>query len=111
MWFGGVPMKRRVIALLILALAGLTACGRATSTQPTAGGYRLFLEEGFSDGAQHITVRDSVTGAVERTLPLGTAAGDWSRYYTVTSLSGSARLSAIDPASGKTISQTSIAAG
>jgi len=104
-------MSRRLIALLILAVAGLTACGRATSTHPASGGYRLFLEEGYSDGAQHITVRDSTTGAVERTLPLGTAAADWSRYYTVTQLSGSARLSAIDPASGKTISQTSIAGG
>ena len=104
-------MNRRVLTFLILAVAGLTACGRATSTQPASGGYRLFLEEGFSDGAQHITVRDSVTGAIERTLPIGTAAADWSRYYTVTPAGGSARLSAIDPASGRTISQTSIATG
>ncbi|TME53816.1 MAG: hypothetical protein E6I60_08410, partial [Chloroflexi bacterium] len=62
-------MSRRLIALLILAVAVLTACGRATSTHPAAGGYRLFLEEGFSDGGQHITIRDSATGAIERELP------------------------------------------
>jgi hypothetical protein len=104
-------MSRRLIALLILAVAGLTACGRATSTHPAAGGYRLFLEEGYSDGAQHITVRDSATGAVERTLPIGTAAADWSRYYTVAQVSGSRRLTAIDPASGRTISQATIPTG
>jgi hypothetical protein len=104
-------MSRRLIALLILAVAGLTACGRATSTHPAAGGYRLFLEEGYSDGAQHITVRDSATGAVERTLPIGTAAPDWARYYTVTPLNGTARLTATDPGSGQTLAQIGIPAG
>ena len=103
-------MSRRLLALLILAVAGLPACGRAASTQPAAGGYRLFLEEGYSDGAQHLTVRDSSTGAVERVLPLGTPAPDWSRYYIVTQLTGTARLTAIDPASGQTISQTTVPA-
>ena len=104
-------MSRRLIALLILAVAVLTACGRATSTHPAAGGYRLFLEEGFSDGGQHITIRDSATGAIERELPIGTAAADWSRYYSVASVGGSARLTAIDPASGRTLNQTTIPAG
>src|SRR5207245_6893785 len=104
-------MSRRLIALLILAVAVLTACGRATSTHPAAGGYRLFLEEGLSDGGQHITIRDSATGAIERELPMGTAAADWSRYYSVASVGGSARLTAIDPASGRTLNQTTIPAG
>jgi hypothetical protein len=104
-------MSRRLIALLILAVAGLTACGRATSTHPASGGYRLYLEEGYSDGGQHITVRDSATGAVERTLPIGTAAADWSRYYTVAQVSGTRRLTAIDPASGRTISRATIPTG
>jgi hypothetical protein len=104
-------MSRRQLALLILAVAGLTACGRTASTQPAAGGYRLFLEGGFSNGGETVKVVDSGTGTVERELPIGTASFDWSRYYTVTPLNGSGRLSAIDPASGRTIAQKTIPAG
>jgi hypothetical protein len=76
-----------------------------------AGGYRIFLEEGFNGGSERITVRDSSNGALERELPLGTPAPDWSRYYTVTSLAGSARLTAVDPASGRTLAQIAIPTG
>jgi len=102
-------MSRRLITVLILTVTLLTACGRVQSTKPAAG-YLLFLEEGYSNGAQQVTVRDSATGNIARQLPIGTAAPDWSRYYTVTQLSGSARLSAIDPASGRTLAQTTIPA-
>ncbi|TMD16586.1 MAG: hypothetical protein E6I96_04535 [Chloroflexi bacterium] len=104
-------MSRRLIALLILTVTVLTACGRVQSTKPAAAGYLLFLEEGFTNGGQQITVRDSGTGKIQRQLPIGTAAPDWSRYYTVTPLSGSARLTAIDPGSGQTLAQTTIPAG
>ena len=104
-------MSRRLIALLILTVTILTACGRVQSIRPASAGYLLFLEEGYSNGAQQVTVRDSATGNVARRLPIGTAALDWSRYYTVTQLSGSARLAAIDPASGRTLAQTTIPAG
>ena len=53
---------------------------------------------------------DSDTGTVVRELPIGTPASDWSRYYIVTQLSGSAQLKAIDPASGRTIAQATIPA-
>jgi hypothetical protein len=43
MGFGGAIMSRRLIALLIVALAGLTACGRAAATQPVAPGYRTLV--------------------------------------------------------------------
>src|SRR5205814_9046039 len=98
MGIGGVSMSRRLIALLILTVTILTACGRVQSIRPASAGYLLFLEEGYSNGGQQITVRDSATGNIVRQLPIGTAAPDWSRYYTVTQLSGSARLSAIHPA-------------
>src|SRR3982074_1560907 len=98
-------MNRRLIALLLVSFAALTACGRANATTTASGGYRIFLEEGFNGGSERITVRDSGSGALERELPLGTPAPDWSRYYTVTPLTGSARLSALDPASGQTIAQ------
>jgi DNA-binding beta-propeller fold protein YncE len=104
-------MSRRLLALLMISLATLTACGRISATHPAAGGYRVFLEEGFSGGGEQITVRDSGTGAIERTLPIGTPAPDWSRYYTVTTLTGSARLNALDPGSGRTIAQAVIPSG
>src|SRR5256714_5571332 len=108
---GGVPMSRRLIALLLVSFAALTACGRVSATHPAVGGYRLFLEEGFNGGSERITVRDSATGMLERELPLGTPAPDWSRYYTVTSLAGSGRLTALDPASGRTLAQIAIPTG
>ncbi|TMG30807.1 MAG: hypothetical protein E6H93_08060, partial [Chloroflexi bacterium] len=101
--------SRRLLALLIVAAAGLTACGRYAPAPTAAAGYRLFLEEGYN-GAQQVTVLDS-GGAVERRLPIGTPAPDWSRYYTVTPLGASARLTALDPASGKTLGQATIPAG
>lgn len=104
-------MSRRLIALLILALSIFTACGRAGSTHPAAGGYRIFLEGGYSNGLETVKVLDSGTGTVDRELPLGTPAPDWSRYYTVTQLSGSAKLMALDPASGRTVAQMIIPAG
>jgi hypothetical protein len=104
-------MSRRLIALLLLSFAALTACGRVAASQPAAAGYRIFLEEGFNGGSQRITVRDSASGALERQLPLGTPAPDWSRYYTVTPVATSARLSAIDPSSGRTLAQASIPTG
>jgi hypothetical protein len=48
---------------------------------------------------------------VVRELPIGTPASDWSRYYVVTQLTGSAQLKAINPASGQTIAQTTIPGG
>jgi hypothetical protein len=103
-------MSRRLIALLLVSFATLTACGQINATHPAAGGYRIFLQEGFNGGSARITVRDSSNGAFERELPLGTPAPDWSRYYIVTSLAGSARLAALDPASGRTIAQATIPA-
>lgn len=103
-------MDRRLLGLLIIAIAGLAACGRYASAPPAAAGYRLFLEQGYN-GAEQVTVLDSGTGTVERQLPLGTPAPDWSRYYVVTHMTGSERLSALDPASGRTLGQMSMAAG
>lgn len=104
-------MSRRLLALSILAMLLVTACGRMAATHPAAGGYRVFLEEGYGGNTEQITVRDSGTGAIERTLPIGTPAPDWSRYYTVTTLTGSARINALDPGSGRTIAQATIPSG
>jgi hypothetical protein len=104
-------MSRRLIALLILTFAILTACGRANATHPAAAGYLIFLEGGFSNSGETVKVLDSGTGTVVRELPIGTPTSDWSRYYIVTDLTGSANLKAIEPASGRTIAQTTIPAG
>ena len=105
-------MSRRLIVLVIVTVSILTACGRASSTShPAAGGYRIFLESGFSNNAQTVKVVDLGTGTVERELPLGTPAPDWSRYYTVSQLSGGARVMALDPASGSTLAQMTVPAG
>ena len=104
-------MSRRLIALIFVSFAALTACGRVSATHPAAAGYRIFLQEGFNGGSERITVRDSATGAIERELPLGTPAPDWSRYYTVMPVASSARLMALDPSSGRTIAQATIPRG
>src|SRR5712691_819722 len=105
-------MSRRLIALLILSVSILAACGRANATtHPAAAGYLIFLEAGYSSGGETVKVLDSGTGTVVRELPIGTPASDWSRYYIVSQLSGSAQLKAIDPASGRTIAQTAIPTG
>jgi hypothetical protein len=105
-------MTSRLIALLILAVSILTACGRANATtHPGAAGYLIFLEGGFSNAGESVKVLDSGTGSVVRELPIGTPAADWSRYYVVTQLTGSGQLKAIDPASGRTIAQATIPAG
>src|SRR5438876_4853364 len=104
-------MMSRLIALLILTVSILTACGRANATtNPGTAGYLIFLEGGFSNAGESVKVLDSGTGTVVRELPIGTPASDWSRYYIVTQLSGSAQLKAIDPASGRTIAQATIPA-
>lgn len=105
-------MSRRLIIGLILLVAALTGCARPVSAPSATAGYRLFIEQGYNRvGPETITVLDSGTGSVERELPLGTPALDWSRYYIVTTLNGSARLAALDPASGRTLAQTTIPSG
>jgi hypothetical protein len=104
-------MTRRLIALLVVAVGVLTACGRGNAIHPAAGGYLIFLEGGFSNNVEMVKVLDTGSGSVVRELPIGTPSSDWSRYYIVTPLTGSAQLKAIDPASGRTIAQTGVPAG
>ena len=49
-------MNRRLIALLLVSFAALTACGRANATTTASGGYRIFLEEGFNGGSEYARV-------------------------------------------------------
>ena len=71
-------MTSRLIALLILTVSILTACGRASATtHPAAPGYLIFLEGGFSNAGESVKVLASGTGSVVRELPIGTPAPDW----------------------------------
>ena len=104
-------MSRRVIALLSLAVV-LTACGRSAIAPPSAGAYRVIVYEmSSSSPSGRITVRDSRTGAIERTWPVGTPSPDWSRYYVVTSAGSASRLAAVDPISGLSLGQATIPDG
>ena len=100
-------MSRRLFLLLAGLALLLTACGRSLSAPPATGGYRLFLDEGFGSPSERIAIRDSGTGAIERELPIGTPAADWSRYYVATP----GKLVALDPLTGRTVAQLAIPHG
>jgi hypothetical protein len=104
-------MSRYLIAIITGIVLVLTGCGRSVSAPPAVAGYRLILDEGFGGASEHLTIRESGSGAIERELPIGTPAPDWSRYYVVTALTGSTRLAALDPLSGRTLAQTTIPSG
>jgi hypothetical protein len=109
-------MRHRLIAAALPAVLLLAACGpragvSVKSSHSPAGAYRIFLQEGFNGGARQVTVVNSMTGAVERQLPLGTPAPDWSRYYIVERGTTNGTLKAIEPSSGQTLAQTSIPGG
>ena len=108
-------MRQRVIAAVFTGVLFLSACGqsaavRVNSSHSPAGSYRLYLREGFG-GTQQIYVVNSAGGAVERQLPLGTPAPDWSRLYIVVRGASNATLKAIQPSTGKTLDQIQVPAG
>jgi hypothetical protein len=109
-------MLRRtaLVALVALATAGCGQFATRTPSSPSAvsgTGYRLFLAEGIGYGRGHIAVRDARTGRLERSLPDGTPAPDWSRYYWVSQLGGSAQITAAEPASGRVLARATIPGG
>lgn len=100
-------MRRSFAVILACIAVSLTACGQPAA-QPSTGGYRIFVAQGFGSGPQ-IAVLDWPSGKVERELPIGVAAPDWSRYYTVEYSSGHKnQLVALDPGSGHRLAQVSI---
>jgi Tol biopolymer transport system component len=87
-------------ALLVAAsvLVVVAGCGRAPEGPPT-GDYKLY-EAASTQSSQLVSVIDSRSHSVERSLPLGTVSPDWSHLYTVNS---SHALQDIDPKSGTTL--------
>jgi hypothetical protein len=88
-----------VRALLVaLGVAVFAAgCGRAPIGPPT-GDYKLY-EAAFSQSSQLVSVIDSRSHAIERSLPLGTTSPDWSHLYTLKSNT----LLDVDPRTGATL--------
>lgn len=103
-------MKRSFAVILASVAALACACGQAATARPSSDTYRIVVAEGFGSGPQ-LAVRDWPSGKLERELPIGVAAPDWSRYYSVDYSSGKNALVAIDPRSGRQLGQVAIPVG
>jgi hypothetical protein len=84
-----------LLAVVCAALV-VAGCGRA-SIGPTSGDYKLYVAAS-TQNAQQVSIIDSRSHSVERSLPLGTSSPDWSHLYTVRSNT----LIDIDPQTGGT---------
>ncbi len=71
-------------ALLPFVVAVLAGCGQAIAVPPAGDGGGLKLYEAVStSGWQSVSVLDSRSHAIERTLPLGTPSSAWNHLYSV----------------------------
>jgi hypothetical protein len=96
----GVEVKiMRILVTVLYAVLLVAACGRApVGTLPTSGDYKLY-EAASTQGAQMVSVIDSRSHSVERSLPLGAASPDWTHLYWVSSRT----LLDVDPQTGATL--------
>lgn len=90
----------------------LAGCATATAVTPatTAAGYRLYAVD-TQVGNAPISVIDSASGRLERTLPVGTPSPDWSRLYALSYSGSRSVLRAVDTHSGATTAQISFDGG
>ena len=96
---GGEVKMMRILVTALCAVVLVAACGRAPEgTLPTSGDYMLY-EAASTQGAQLVSVIDSRSHSVERSLPLGTPSPDWTHLYWVSSRT----LLDIDPQTGATL--------
>ena len=94
------------VAVTTLLLAGCATASSATTATAT-GGYRLFAVDAQVANAP-ISVIDSASGRLERTLPVGTPSADWSRLYALSYNGGKTTLRAVDTHSGAAMVQISV---
>jgi len=87
----------RALVLAIGVLVIVAGCGRIPGAQISAGDYKLY-EAASTSSAQQVSVIDSRSHTVERTIPLGTPSPDWTHLYTVTDHN----LVDLDPQTGAT---------
>src|SRR6202049_431357 len=89
----------RILGTVLCAVVLVAACGRApVGTLPTSGDYKLY-EAASTQSAQLVSVIDSRSHSVERSLPLGTPSPDWTHLYSVSSRT----LLDVDPQTGATL--------
>jgi hypothetical protein len=79
---GGEVKNMRASVLALGALMIVAACGRVPAGQVSPGGYKLY-EAASTGSTQQLSVIDSHSQSVERTMPLGTPSRDWTHLYTV----------------------------
>jgi hypothetical protein len=85
----------RALVTMLCALVVVAACGKApVGTIPASGDYKLY-EAASTD----VSVIDSQSHAVERSLPLGTPSPDWAHLYSVSSRT----MLDVDPHTGATL--------
>jgi hypothetical protein len=95
---GGEVKIMRALVLAVGALVILAGCGRVPGAQNSAGDFKLY-EAASTSTSQQVSVIDSRSHSVERTLPLGTPSPDWSHLYTVEGNN----LIDLDPKTGATL--------
>jgi hypothetical protein len=88
-------MRAVLVALGLMVLAA--GCGRAGIGPPT-GDYKLY-EAAFTSSSEQVSVIDSRSHSIERSLPLGTTSPDGSHLYMVKSNA----LEDINPRTGATL--------
>jgi len=89
----------RVLVTVLCALVVVVACGKApVGTIPASGDYKLY-EAASTQNAQLVSVIDSRSHSVERSLALGTPSPDWTHLYSVNSKT----LVDVDPNTGATL--------
>jgi DNA-binding beta-propeller fold protein YncE len=82
---GGEVKMMRILVTVLFAVVLVAACGKAQGgTLPTSGDYKLY-EAASTQSAQLVSVIDSRSHSVERSLPLGTPSPDWTHLYSVNS--------------------------
>ncbi len=90
----------RALVLAVGALMMVAACGHVPGGQVSPGGYKLY-EASATGSAQQLSVIDSHSQSVERSMPLGTPSSDWTHLYTVKG----DLLVDLDPRTGSVVNQ------
>jgi len=103
-------MRLRLLAgVLGVVVAGCGYHETGIKVAPnSAANFRLFIQDGARDHPQNLTVINAASGTQERTVPLGAAAPDWSKLYTIDRQAGKSILRALDLRSGAVIHETAL---
>lgn len=94
----------RGLLIVLLAIAVVAACGRASQVGPGPGGYRLYEAVSTPSGPL-VDIVDSRTHTTLGVLPLGTPSADWKHYYAVRG----GILQDLDPRSGAVLHSLTLA--